>query len=159
MPYIVTESHYCALTYIVTVMYRLSAVMFLTLVSKWLLAYNVFTFHQRDDHDGKNGIDDENNADDYKPAPDPRSRLTTNFTTMRTSQRIVGQRHVPVTLSTASSWTGSTGSVTSRCSSVLFFFSSFLPRRPLTMCDWQVVRILLLVHQLAVFFFFLLRAC
>ena len=64
MPYIVTESHYCALTYIVTVMYRLPAVMFLTLVSKLLLAYNVFTLHQRDDHYGNNGIDDENNADD-----------------------------------------------------------------------------------------------
>ena len=38
--------------------------MFLTLVSKLLLAYNEFTFHQRDDHDGKNGTDDENNADD-----------------------------------------------------------------------------------------------
>ena len=38
--------------------------MFLTLVSKLLLAYNVFTLHQRDDHYGNNGIDDENNADD-----------------------------------------------------------------------------------------------
>lgn len=77
--------------------------MFLTLVSKWLLACSVFTFHQRDDHDGKNGIDDENNADDDNlPQSPDRGWLYTNVTTMRSSQRIVGQRHVPVTLSTAS---------------------------------------------------------